>query len=221
MLMKKIFGIVIIILGIGLLAGGGYYAYLQYWAPDNTQLPFQGSPAPDRQPVESEPEDAGSGSELPDSGGKQVIEADPGDQEKNGPSQPTPVRQQGEKDRILRMAGSFAERFGSYSNQSDFGNITDLELYMTGSMKEWAEDFVAENRKNKTGQEEYYGIVTQTVATEIKNLDDDAGQAVVMVDTRRREMGQADKDSQTFSQPLRLEFSRQNGNWKINKASWQ
>lgn len=33
---------------------------------------------------------------------------------------------------------SFAERFGSFSNQSNYGNFTDLSIMMTEAMNNWA-----------------------------------------------------------------------------------
>ena len=38
------------------------------------------------------------------------------------------------KDDLMRMAASFAERFGSYSNHSNFSNVVDLKVFMSIKM---------------------------------------------------------------------------------------
>jgi hypothetical protein len=214
---EKILSIILIVLGLAVVAGIGYYAYIMY---------FQA--APPEPPAGQEPQDQGqaepeeTGQNFPkgeDGGGGAVIEAGSGEEELE--TEEVSEKNLDEKDRILRLAISFAERFGSYSNQSDYGNITDLKIYMTKSMQEWADNFVTENRSNKTGAQEYYGIVTHAVSGEFIDLDDEKGVAEISVMTRRRELGENETVGGSFTQEIKLKLLRESGEWKIDKASWQ
>lgn len=120
---------------------------------------------------------------------------------------------------LKNMASSFAERFGSYSNHSNFANIKDLKIFMTENMKEWAEGFVQEQSQEDSG--EYSGITTKAISTDILNFNKEGGEAEVVVTTRRRESKGSRSDSTTYTQDLTLEFVKQNNSWKVGGAYWE
>src|SRR6056297_1177249 len=60
-----------------------------------------------------------------------------------------------------KMASSFAERFGSYSNHSNYSNILDLQIFMTRKMKNWAEKSIEESKNEYS--DIYYGITTKAI----------------------------------------------------------
>jgi hypothetical protein len=125
------------------------------------------------------------------------------------------------KDDLKRMAGLFAERFGSYSNQSNFSNINDLKLFMSQKMSNWADNYVTEQKKSGTTAI-YYGITTKSVSQEVKNFDEDSGVASILVSTRRREAnGTTNNVSNIFNQSILINFIKENGIWKVDSASWQ
>jgi hypothetical protein len=121
---------------------------------------------------------------------------------------------------LKNLASSFSERFGSYSNHSNYGNFDDLEIFMTDNMKEWAKEFVDEE-KEKEAPNDYYGITTKAIATNVKEFDKEKGTAEVVVSTKRKESEGQRSNSKTYDQKLTLEFIDQNGIWKVNKASWE
>ena len=126
------------------------------------------------------------------------------------------------KEDLSRMAGSFAERFGSYSNQSNFNNIVDLKLFMSERMKEWADNYVGAQRVKETATDIYYGITTKAVAEEIREYDDDSGKASVYVQTRRREAtSSTNNTSKVFGQDIIIKFIKEKGAWKVDGANWQ
>jgi len=126
------------------------------------------------------------------------------------------------KNDLMRMAASFAERFGSYSNHSNFSNIIDLKVFMSVKMEKWADTFVAEQMKKGLSDAIYFGITTKAVGKEVKTFDDDIGFASVLVSTRRREYtGTTSNLSNTYDQGVQINFVNERGAWKIDEAKWQ
>ncbi|MFH1610282.1 MAG: hypothetical protein ABIA91_00115, partial [Patescibacteria group bacterium] len=74
-----------------------------------------------------------------------------------------------EKGFLTKTASAFAERFGSYSNQSNYENLTDLKYFMTTKMKRWVDDKVAAKDYSKSN-DIYYGMTTRTMKSEIKSI---------------------------------------------------
>lgn len=125
---------------------------------------------------------------------------------------------------LSKMAMAFAERIGSFSSQSDYGNFTDLKIFMTPSMQDWADKTVADYRSKATNNTAYYGITTTAVTSEIKSFDDKAGTAKITVNTERRES--ADNSAinvggTPYRQKIDFNFLKVNGDWLIDSAYWQ
>ncbi len=123
---------------------------------------------------------------------------------------------------IKKMAESFAERLGSYSNHSDFSNISNLQISMTQQMKERYDDYLEKKRKQEYSGI-YYGITTKALISKAKNFDKKAGEAEIMVTTQRRETtGSKDKqDTKTYKQDINIEFKKVNKSWKVDSIEWQ
>lgn len=117
------------------------------------------------------------------------------------------------------IASNFAERFGSYSNHGNFENITKLEIYMSTSMKKWAEKYVAEQQANNNAGAEYYGITTKTLNVTTDSLDEDAGTAQFTVSTQRNE-SKAGEATTIMYKDIKIEFILESGEWKVNEATW-
>lgn len=126
-----------------------------------------------------------------------------------------------DKGDLARIATSFTERFGTYSNQSNFSNIASLKIFMSQEMKKWSDQYIANQKKNNHDTAIYYGITTKAATTEIQDYDDDLGTANILVITRRREAtGTTNNLSNVFTQNAQIDFIKENGSWKVNKASW-
>jgi hypothetical protein len=126
------------------------------------------------------------------------------------------------KEDLKRMAASFTERFGSYSNQSNFSNIIDLKIFMSQDMRKWADQYVSQQRQKKLANNIYYGITTKAIAQEVITLDDDSGQAVILVKTRRREaISSTANVSNVFDQNIIINLTLEGGAWKVSSANWQ
>lgn len=121
---------------------------------------------------------------------------------------------------VERMAISFAERFGTYSNQANFSNMVDLKLFMSRKMQIWADEYVV--KQTKANNDIYYGITTKAVTGETLNFDDATGQASVLVHARRREATMTTGNvSKIFNQDITINLIKEDQAWKIDSAYWK
>jgi hypothetical protein len=121
---------------------------------------------------------------------------------------------------LKKLAGSFTERFGTYSNQSPMTNVTDLKVFMSRRMQNWADDFIAQSEK-KPATQIYYGITTKAVVEEMKDYKESEGQAQVIVKTQRREATGSISNVSYLQQDIVINFVKENGAWKVDSAYWQ
>lgn len=212
--MKKTIGIVLIILGLLIGAGIFYFLFLNKPLPDiKSRMPFGSG--------KSQTDNAGNNiAATTTAGGIKKISIEEANKTENQPESPPKRSQQFSKEDLKRIASSFAERFGSYSNQSNFSNVYDLKIFMTRNMSRWATNFINEHTTDEASAI-YYSISTVAVSEEIKEFDDDLGKAIVLVKTRRREAnGTTNNLSDIFSQDIVIVFLKENGLWKVDSASW-
>ncbi len=121
---------------------------------------------------------------------------------------------------VAKLAASFAERLGSFSNQSDYSNFDDLSIFMTETMRTWSKEYVAKMRTENPYNGTYYGITTKSISTEVKSFDEDKGAAEVIIVTSRREV-KLDGGENNYQQNLRLVFAKQNDQWLVDGAYWE
>lgn len=199
---KRIWGVIIIILGLAIIAGIVYVIFFYKFSSPPEQItepPAVQQAKPLAQPIIKEP--------LEQQTAVQPV----------SPLKKAEVKQED----LARMAAAFAERFGSYSNQSDYGNIRDLQIFMTAKMKDWAENYIEDARARKTNTVIYYGIITKFISSEVKQFDQDMGQAEVLVRTQRRESAGVSSNSSTFYQDIIIKYLREKGVWRIDGIGWQ
>ncbi|MFH1662112.1 MAG: hypothetical protein ABIA02_03380 [Candidatus Falkowbacteria bacterium] len=118
---------------------------------------------------------------------------------------------------LRRISINFAERFGSYSNQSDFGNIRDSKVFMSEKMKKWADDFISSSREQKGDSTIYNGMVTKAISQEVKSFTDNSGE--ILVSAQRKEI--KDSGENIFYQDILIKFIQEEGEWKVDDAKWQ
>lgn len=120
---------------------------------------------------------------------------------------------------IEAIARSFAERFGSFSNQSNFENITDLRPFMTDKMRDWAENYIAQIQAKRIDMVSYTGTTTRALSSKI--IAQNKNSATVSVMTTRRESTTSPSSDKIYQQNLELRLVRENGIWKVDQAEWQ
>lgn len=142
----------------------------------------------------------------------------------NQPNTNTPVENtnansaQNQEEEILRLARTFTERYGSYSNRNNFENITRLEAYMTEAFQKKSLEYIDANQQEGI-PEEYYGISTTAVSLKLANYKEEAS-ATVHVSTRRVET-RSTQDPKIYNQDAVLEFKNVAGNWKVDSFTWK
>lgn len=122
---------------------------------------------------------------------------------------------------LAKRAEAFAERFGSYSNQSNYENFSDLELFVTDSFNDWMTSYASKLRDNSPASSAYYGVSTRALTVEVRSFDEEAGTATVNVITKRSESSANNGALDPYSQELLLEFIRDNGEWLVDAAYWE
>lgn len=216
----KIIGIIIILLGLAGLFGGAYFVYRQLFYISDEPLLL---PQPEEK-IEPEKTENKNSFNIP-------IETENGSIEKiielqNKKSVVVSNREEendnlsASEEQLKRTASLFIERFGSYSNQSNFSNISDLKIYMTSSMKEWADDFIKKSNVDRDVSN-YYGITTKSISQKVEFLNEDLGEAIIVVNTLRRESGGSLLEDNSFYQEAVVKFALEKGFWKVNKATWE
>jgi hypothetical protein len=117
---------------------------------------------------------------------------------------------------LIKTSAAFAERFGSYSNQSNFENLLDLKMLMTERMQNWVDSLVV---AGSSGSGVYYGLTTRALNTEIKNISENT--AEVSVSTQRQESVGSEINNKVYYQDILISFVKEGGLWKVDEAKWQ
>lgn len=126
-----------------------------------------------------------------------------------------------DEDDIKKIAEFFAERFGSYSNQSNYGNIVDLKLFMTEKMQVWADNYVDELKASNNGNAAYYGVTSIAIASKANSFNATSGTAEVLVTTQRQESSVGGENKDPYYQDVLISLTKEGGEWKVDSAFWQ
>lgn len=132
---------------------------------------------------------------------------------------PPPQRTSGEAD-LASIGMPFAERFGSYSNQSSYENLSDLLPFMTENFKKWAQGKINEQLA-KPYQPIYQGVTTKSLSYTMKQFDEKVGIAEMDISTQRREMIGSPSNTKTYNQDITLKFVKTDDIWLVDHAQWK
>jgi hypothetical protein len=187
--------IILVVIGIVVIAAVvlGFLYFTRQEAPEPEQPIVNETQPPPRQPIQTGPEQR---PEL------NLPELSP--EEKS-------------KEQIQTLARIFAERYGSFSNQGNFQNLSGIEELLTENMKSYVKNQKAQLAEKYPADGEYYGVTT--VAPIVRTLNFTENSATILVITQRRET--RDNETRNFDQEIKVEFKKQNGEWLIDGAYWQ
>lgn len=132
---------------------------------------------------------------------------------------PSPERMSAEDSYPLdlkQLAFSFAERYGSYSNQGGYKNLADLKSLMTSKMINQVDDFTTETRLSGG---DYEGYDTRALTSEF--LEFSETRAKVSVGTQRFHYQGDSANPEIFYQDLTLYLVKAGNDWKIDEAYWE
>jgi len=139
-------------------------------------------------------------------------------QQEQGQSAPTPPSKPG--DDLLSLVLPFVERFGSYSNQGNFENLSDLLPFMTDAMKTWAQKQIT-IQTQKSFQSVYRGVTTKALSYTMAHYDATKGQAEMKVSTQRQEMIGSSENSRSYTQDITVKLVKSDGVWLVDGVYWQ
>lgn len=126
------------------------------------------------------------------------------------------------KSDLSRLAASFAERFGSYSNQGEFENLLDLKALSTTKMQSWIDDLIKKNQAAQGNTASYFGVTAKAVSSKITSLNEKSGSAKVVVSVQKREAsGSMTENVKVSYQNLELEFKKVSEEWKVDSTTWK
>lgn len=111
---------------------------------------------------------------------------------------------------------SFAERYGSFSNQSGFANLKELLPFMTEELRKESEKLVA---RATTANAPYAGTTTKALAIKEQQVGDSA--ATFLISTQRRESTAQNPNTKVYYQDLELSLLKIGEEWKVNRAVWK
>ena len=123
---------------------------------------------------------------------------------------------------LLFAATSFAERFGSYSNQSDYKNFAELDVFMTNTLSKWVNTtYIPQLKKKNSDTNIYYAIETKAISTQIQKMDETTGKSDVLIKTQRQEFNKTITNPRVFYQNILLNLIKQDNQWKVDGVYWQ
>lgn len=144
----------------------------------------------------------------------------------NGQTTPTPPQMTQRSDQrpaalsLETAARSYIERYGTYSNQSDFENIEDLYEFMTDRLQNREQEYVENARAENTSRSGgYFGITTRIVSLSV--LDRTDTRASIRASTQRYEVGGDLAAPRTYYQDIELELLKSGESWKVDRAEWK
>lgn len=121
---------------------------------------------------------------------------------------------------ITSLVLPFVERFGSYSNQSSFENLSDLLPFMTDTMRSWAAVEI-KKQKEKPFQDLYRGITTKALSYALSSYEPEQRTAEMKVTTQRRELIGSATNARIYNQDVVVKLQKSDGVWLVDSAFWQ
>lgn len=128
--------------------------------------------------------------------------------------------EQTSRDNAQQLAIYFADRYGSSSNQADFSNLLDLQVFMTDAFKTRTNAFIEAERAKTPATTDYEGITTKAIIAEFSSFNETAGTASGTVKTKRQQT-KTDGTVTSFDQDLTITLKKVSGDWKVDSATWK
>lgn len=117
---------------------------------------------------------------------------------------------------VETIAKTFAERYTSYSNESDFANLYDLFPLMTASFQEEIEQMIASTEVDDI----YYGITSQVISTQV-TLGEEETTAEVQMNLQREKALGTPQNTEVVYEVLILTMVKESGSWKVDGTAWE
>lgn len=120
---------------------------------------------------------------------------------------------------IRRLAQLFIERYGSFSNQGNYENISDLYPLMTSNMRRVSSAYAEEQKRVHPSGGVYYGLTTKARSSQIVSVKEN--RATIKVNTQREESSGVSGTSKIMYQSATLSLARLGDEWKVDDVDWE
>lgn len=111
----------------------------------------------------------------------------------------------------------FVERFGSYSSESDFQNISDILDLSTPAFQTQLQGLIADQRSRQP--DGYYGVSTFVISSKVIAESDTA--MTLLITTQRREAVGSPGNSTTRYQDIEVKLEKIAEDWLIAGYTWK
>jgi len=121
---------------------------------------------------------------------------------------------------LIKMSSAFVERYGSFSNQSDFENLEDLLQFMSKNLEFKTQRFINDKRFEGVDSNIYYGMTTKVLNNKSVDFSSGRSKAFFKFSTQRQEVVGSSINANVFYQDVEIELIKEAGVWKIDKINW-
>lgn len=119
----------------------------------------------------------------------------------------------------VQMAELFAERYGSYSNQGDFQNLTDLLPIMTASYRAKTEAYLAS--ASSSDATTYQGVTSVKISTQVRSYSASAGTASIAVMLQQQKTTGTSVTAAISYRSLLMKLKLVGKEWRVDSADWE
>ncbi len=116
---------------------------------------------------------------------------------------------------IRFTARTFAERYGSFSNQSDGSNLRSAAEYATPSYAETLKTRAASTQPDYSST--YHGVTSKAIAFDV--VSQTTNNSTIVVSVQQTVIDGA--TTSTITKELQLDEVKTDDGWRVNAATWQ
>jgi len=125
------------------------------------------------------------------------------------------------EDELRNFVRNFVERFGTYSNMTDFSSVLSLKSDMVKESQGFVDDYVEDIKRKYPYRSGYYGVTTIAPSVNPINFTLLADRVEVEVSTRRQVTSDSDSESSVYTQKVEIVAVKQGDEWKIKSIYWK
>ena len=118
---------------------------------------------------------------------------------------------------VRRLAQLFLERYGSFTNQGNYENVSDLYPLMSSAMRKKSDAYVREQKSLHPLDLGYYGITTKALSSSVTFSG--ANRSSVEISTQRQESAGV-SSARVIYQTAKVGLVRIGTEWKVDSVEW-
>ncbi|MBU1131247.1 hypothetical protein KJ840_03890 [Patescibacteria group bacterium] len=116
---------------------------------------------------------------------------------------------------FYNTARNFAERYASFSTDSNFANLEEVKLFSTAAMINQLDQIISQGQQTAG----FYGVTSKVLNVNIEELTEESGAGRALVSLQRQET-QTDGQTKVFYQNLELYLIKSEDNWLVDRSEW-